>query len=100
MYVYSALMGFINGGAQGIFPSAINSLSLGTNKLGTRLGMVFGICGVASLTGPPLMGALIDGSGGRYLWAQVCGGTVMGFGGLTVAVSTLCYRKRGFRFDQ
>ncbi|KAJ3529023.1 hypothetical protein NM208_g9944 [Fusarium decemcellulare] len=91
MYMYSTLMGFVNGGAQGLFPSAINSLSMGSNKLGTRLGMVFGICGVASLIGPPVMGAIIDGSGGNYLGAQLCGGTIMAMGSLTVATSRLFF---------
>ncbi|KAH7177006.1 major facilitator superfamily domain-containing protein, partial [Dactylonectria macrodidyma] len=95
MYVYSALMGCVNGGAQGLFPSAINSLSMGSNKLGTRLGMVFAICGMASLTGPPAMGALIDAYKGKYLWAQVCGGTIMGLGALTVAISTLFWKSGG-----
>ncbi|KAM5349524.1 hypothetical protein ACJ41O_006029 [Fusarium nematophilum] len=89
MYMYSILMGFVNGGAQGMFPSAVNSLSLGSNKLGARLGIVFGICGIASLTGPPVMGAMIDGNGGKYLWAQVCGGTIMVLGSLTIAMSRL-----------
>ncbi|CAH0057941.1 unnamed protein product [Clonostachys solani] len=97
MYAYSVLMGFLNGAAQGIFPSAVNSLSIGTDKLGTRLGMVFGLCGVASLAGPPTMGAIIDANKGQYLWAQVCGGTLMCVGCLTVGSARLFFARTRLR---
>ncbi|EON99474.1 putative major facilitator superfamily transporter protein [Phaeoacremonium minimum UCRPA7] len=96
MLVYSAVMGFCNGAAQGVFPGAISSLVEDVHLLGTRLGMVFAICGLATLAGPPTMGALLDANGGRYLWAQVWGGAVMILGSSIVA-TTRCFRSKGSR---
>ena len=96
MLVYSAVMGFCNGTAQGVFPGAISSLVEDVYLLGTRLGMVFAICGLATLAGPPTMGALLDANEGRYLWAQVWGGAVMLIGSATVA-TTRCFKKEGTR---
>jgi hypothetical protein len=43
--------------------------------------MVFSIISVACLTGPPLAGKLIQVGGGRYIGAQVWGGTCLLLGG-------------------
>ncbi|KXJ85230.1 major facilitator superfamily domain-containing protein [Microdochium bolleyi] len=82
MYAFAVVLGIVNGGSQGIFPGATSSLisheSGGDlSKMGTWMGMVFAICGVASLAGPPTMGAIIAASGGSYLWAQVFYGSLL-----------------------
>lgn len=43
--------------------------------MGVRVGMVFTIISVASLTGPPIAGALIQAQRGLFLGAQLFGGT-------------------------
>ena len=37
----------------------------------------FGVVGFASLSGPPLAGALIEKGSGSYVWAQVFAGSSM-----------------------
>ncbi|KAI5867982.1 MFS general substrate transporter [Durotheca rogersii] len=87
MYAYSVVMGFVNGAAQGIVSSAVSSFVKDVAKMGTWMGMVFGLGGFATLAGPPAMGAIIDASGGSYLWGQVWAGTLIVTGGVTVLVS-------------
>lgn len=81
MYAFAALLGVVNGGCQGIFPGATSTLiseeSGDLSKMGTWMGMVFAICGVASLAGPPVAGAIIGGSGGKYIWMQVVLGSML-----------------------
>ncbi|KAI1808445.1 MFS general substrate transporter [Daldinia bambusicola] len=77
MYAYSALMGFVNGAVQGIFTSAASSFVQDVRKMGTWIGMAFAICGFATLAGPPTMGAIIDASGGNYLYAQIWAGSTI-----------------------
>ncbi|KAL7626307.1 hypothetical protein AAE478_003079 [Parahypoxylon ruwenzoriense] len=84
MYAYSVVMGFVNGAAQGIFSSAASSFVKDVGKMGTWIGMVFAICGFATLAGPPTMGAIIDASGGKYLWAQVWAGLAIVSGGIII----------------
>ncbi|KAJ9156260.1 Major facilitator superfamily transporter [Pleurostoma richardsiae] len=92
-FIFSAIVGFVNGSAQGVFPGAISNLVDDLSKLGTRLGMVFALCGFATLAGPPTMGALLDKSGGDYLGAQIWGGTVMLTGSLIVATTRYFAKK-------
>ncbi|KAI2630996.1 MFS general substrate transporter [Hypoxylon sp. NC1633] len=87
MYAYSVVMGFINGAAQGIFSSAVSSFVPDVTKMGTWIGMVFALCGFATLSGPPTMGAIIDASGGKYIWAQIWAGSTIILGGLIILVT-------------
>ncbi|KAI0014090.1 major facilitator superfamily domain-containing protein [Xylariaceae sp. FL0662B] len=84
MYVYATVTGFVNGASQGVFPGALSSLVTDVTKMGTWIGMVFALCGVSVLAGPPLMGEIIDADGGRYLWAQVWAGLVIIIGSAMV----------------
>ncbi len=76
MYLWAAAFGLASGAVQGGFVSALASLTADPQKLGIRLGMICGFLGIASLSGPPTAGAIIDMSGGWYGWAQVWGGGV------------------------
>ncbi|RSM06449.1 hypothetical protein CDV31_009129 [Fusarium ambrosium] len=58
-------------------------------KMGTRFGMVQTICAFASLAGAPTAGAIIDKSGGDFVWAQVWGGTVLLMGASMVMASRI-----------
>lgn len=88
MYAYSVVMGFVNGAAQGIFSSAASSFVQDVRKMGTWIGMVFAICGFATLAGPPTMGAIIDASGGKYIWAQIWAGSTIVIGGILILVTS------------
>ncbi|KAF4973599.1 hypothetical protein FZEAL_9277 [Fusarium zealandicum] len=89
MYVFSVFFGFANGACQGTFVGANASLTKDPRKLGTRFGMIQTICAFASLAGPPTAGAIIDKSGGDFVWAQVWGGTVLLLGAAMVAASRI-----------
>lgn len=87
MYVFSVFFGLSNGAAQGLFSGSLASLNKDPRKMGTRYGMVCTLVAFASLAGPPTAGAIIDKSGGRYLWAQVWAGVVIVLASLTIAAS-------------
>lgn len=87
MYVFSIFFGLCNGAAQGVYPSALSSLTKDPRKMGTRFGMVCTIAAFATLAGPPTAGAIIDKSDGKYLWAQVWAGSVIILASLTLAAS-------------
>ncbi|KAH6636782.1 major facilitator superfamily domain-containing protein [Chaetomium tenue] len=77
MYVFSVFFGLSVGAAQGLFAGSLASLTKDPRKMGTRFGMVCTVVAFASLAGPPTAGAIIDKSGGRYLWAQIWAGIVI-----------------------
>jgi MFS transporter, MCT family, solute carrier family 16 (monocarboxylic acid transporters), member 3 len=87
MYVFSVFFGLANGAAQGVFVGSLASLTKDPRKMGTRFGMVCTIAAFATLAGPPTAGAIIDRSGGRYLWAQIWSGLVIVLGSLTLAAA-------------
>ena len=82
MWAFVALFGFLGGGVQALFPAALASLTDDLSKMGVRLGMTFSIVSFATLTGPPISGALISADGGKYPHAQGWSGTVMVLGAL------------------
>lgn len=86
-YAFAACYGLFIAGFQGLFPATLSSLTSDLSKAGAKMGMGFSIVGVAALTGPPLAGALIERDGGRYLYAQMWGGTVMVAGGLVLVAA-------------
>ncbi|KAI8966819.1 MFS general substrate transporter [Daldinia sp. FL1419] len=94
MYAFSVAMGFVNGAAQGIFSSAISRFITDPSKMGTWIGMTFGICGVATLAGPPTMGAIIDASGSKYIWAQIWVGLTIFMGGSIVLFAAWLIKKK------
>ncbi|KAI1109315.1 MFS general substrate transporter [Nemania sp. NC0429] len=81
LYVYAVFLGLTNGVCQGMFLGSLASLTNDSRKMGTRIGMVHTIVAFATLAGPPIAGAIIDSSGGRYLYAQI-------YAGLTILVAS------------
>ncbi|WEW60408.1 hypothetical protein PRK78_005893 [Emydomyces testavorans] len=77
LYAFAILYGFFGAGVQALFPAVLASLSPDPRKTGVRFGMVLSIVSVASLTGPPIAGALIQRRGGDYFWAQMFAGVSM-----------------------
>ena len=95
MYAFAAVYGLATGATQGIFVGSLASLTKDLSKTGTRFGMVCSILAFASLTGPPIAGGLIQSEEGRYLGAQVWGGTVVVLGAFTVGLARVY--KTGWR---
>lgn len=94
-YAFAAVYGIVTAGTQGIFVGALASLTKDLSKTGTRFGMVCSILAFATLSGPPIAGALIENDGGKYKTAQVWGGTAILLGSLTIGASRVY--ETGFR---
>lgn len=78
LYVWSVFYGIAAGGIQSLFPAGLTSLNTrDLSKSGVRIGMVFTINSIATLTGPPVAGALITADNGGYLGAQIFTGSVL-----------------------
>ncbi|MDB5910537.1 MAG: hypothetical protein JWP34_4651 [Massilia sp.] len=60
--VFALLYGAFSGGVVGLAPSAIVSLSPDLGVVGTRMGMLFAVNGVAVLVGTPIAGAILGDS--------------------------------------
>lgn len=86
MYAFVVFWGLANGCLQAAFGGSLASLTTDPAKMGTRYGMVCTLLAVATLAGPPTAGAIIDGSGGSYLPAQIWAGVVLLLGCVTVSV--------------
>ncbi len=74
LYVWAVFYGIAAGGIQSLFPAGLSSLTTDLRKSGVRLGMVFTIISFATLTGPPIAGAIISATGGKYYGAQAFAG--------------------------
>lgn len=90
LYAFTILYGFFSAGFQGLFPAVMANLTKDHSKLGTRNGMGLSVVGFASLTGPPISGALIQQNHGDYLSAQMWAGTMMLVGTLTIIAGRIC----------
>ncbi|VUC33742.1 unnamed protein product [Clonostachys rosea] len=79
LYVFTAFCGLVSGATQSLMPTTIASITKRLDMVGTRMGMCFSIISFASLTGPPIGGALQSAMKGSFTGAQVW-----------AALSTLC----------
>lgn len=78
LYIWSVFYGFASGGIQSLFPAGLASLNTrDLSKAGVRIGMAFTLNSFATLTGPPIAGALITADNGGYLGAQIFTGAVL-----------------------
>lgn len=89
MWVFSALYGFFAAGIQSLFPAALSTLTTDLKKAGIRFGMVLSIVGLASLTGSPIAGALVQVGGGNYLYAQLFAALSMMVGTSTLVAARI-----------
>ena len=71
LYVWVCFYGINVAALQCLIPPTVASLTSDMRVIGTRLGMVFSCMGLASLTGPPIGGALQGAMNGRYTGAQI-----------------------------
>ena len=67
---FAVIYGFFSGGVVSLATVVITSITPDLRRLGTRLGMVSIIKGVASLIGPPISGAILSKTG-SYLGIQL-----------------------------
>lgn len=76
LFVFAAIYGSGSACIQALWPAIIGNLNKvpDLKKAGVRMGMAFTVVSFASLTGPPLAGALIQQTSGSYLAAQIWGG--------------------------
>lgn len=80
LFVFCCLYGSFAAGVQALFPASCAGLTRDVRRIGSRTGMAFAVVSVATLTGPPLGGALVqarEAQGGGYLYAQIFGGSVL-----------------------
>jgi len=72
--VFAALFGIGSGACIGLGPVLIMSISP-MNEVGWRMGTIFSIAGIGSLTSPPIGGAIADATkNGDYDFASVFSG--------------------------
>ncbi|KAM0550626.1 hypothetical protein ACHAPJ_008885 [Fusarium lateritium] len=79
LYAWSVIYGIIAAAIQSLFPTGVSLLTEDLSKIGVRMGMAFTIASFATLTGPPIAGAIIDHENG-YKGAQAFAGTVLALG--------------------
>ena len=84
---FAVLWGFWSGGVVALMNVVLTVITADLSRLGTRLGMVSILKGVASLVGPPISGAILSATG-KYLGVQL----FSGFGMILTAVPMLVLR--------
>lgn len=84
LFAFAAVYGSGSAVIQALWPAIIGKCSKvqDLKKAGVRMGMAFTIVSFASLTGPPLAGALIQMADGKYLYANIWAGTSFMVGGV------------------
>ncbi|KJZ76209.1 hypothetical protein HIM_04291 [Hirsutella minnesotensis 3608] len=98
LYAWVVPYGIVAAADQSLFPAVISLLTTDVRKLGVRMGMVFTIISFASLTGPPIAGAIIASSGG-YAGAEAFAGGSFAMGcGFLVAAKVATMRATGQRW--
>lgn len=90
LYAFAAVYGLVAAGTQSLFAGAVASLTHDLGKIGTRMGMVFSALSVASLTGAPVAGAIIESEGGRYVGAQAWAGAMVCAGCAALGAARVC----------
>ncbi|KAI9840225.1 MAG: hypothetical protein M1838_004174 [Thelocarpon superellum] len=91
LIVFAIFYGMFASAIQGLLPATLSSLTGDVRKAGVRMGMVFSVLSFASLTGPPIAGALLAQQHGGYLYAQAFSGAVMVAGALTLIAARISH---------
>ncbi|MCJ1306620.1 hypothetical protein MMC25_000263 [Agyrium rufum] len=77
--IFSLLYGFFSGAFVSLLPSVIVGLTPDLRKIGTRMGMCFGVTSFGVLIGTPVAGAILTNTG-KYLDMQLFGGCILMLG--------------------
>lgn len=94
LYAWSVIFGIAGNAVQALFPAGVSALTTDPSKQGTRIGMIFTIVSFAVLTGPPIAGAIITASSGRYHGAQAFAGSCLMIGTLFLALARIVKTKK------
>ncbi|CAN8101356.1 unnamed protein product [Discula destructiva] len=68
---WTAFYGALSASFQCLIPTAVASITPRLDMVGTRMGMAFGIISFASMTGPPVGGALQTADHGNFTGSQI-----------------------------
>ncbi|KAH7245062.1 major facilitator superfamily transporter [Fusarium tricinctum] len=85
LIVFALAYGLFSGGVVSVTPCLIVALSPQPDKIGTRMGMIFFVMGLAVLIGTPIAGALL-GSGDGTNWRNT-----ITYGGCSLMIGALGY---------
>ncbi|RYO91731.1 hypothetical protein DL764_008244 [Monosporascus ibericus] len=91
-YIFTCFYGIISGSFQSLIATTIANITKRLDMVGTRLGMAFSIVSFASLTGPPIGGALQGANGGRFVAPQAW---AAGMTAIAMVLVTLARVSRG-----
>lgn len=75
--VFCLLYGFFSGAFVGMVPALLSQVSPDVSKIGVRQGVLFTCVSVATLTGNPIAGAILNQQNGAYWSLQVFAGLMM-----------------------
>ena len=90
LFMIACFYGFVAAGVQGLYPSSVLSFTSSNRaKISSRLGFVFAVIGIGSLTGAPLGGLLISLGDGEYFYAELFAGSTIALGGLLFVAARL-----------
>ncbi|GME39435.1 MFS general substrate transporter [Neofusicoccum parvum] len=89
MITFVVFYGFFGAGTQSLLQAALASLNTDVKKSGVRIGMGFSVVGLASLTGSPIGGALLEQKDGQYLYAQMFAGGTMVLGSIVLVAARI-----------
>ncbi|KAM5487935.1 hypothetical protein MaudMau93_004329 [Microsporum audouinii] len=75
--VFCLLYGFFSGAFVGMVPALLSQISADVTKIGVRQGVLFTCVSIATLTGNPIAGAILNQQNGAYWGLQVFAGLMM-----------------------
>ncbi|KAL4881190.1 major facilitator superfamily domain-containing protein [Aspergillus karnatakaensis] len=93
--VFAALFGFFSGAIISGGSVTLASCTNDAKNIGTYMGMGMAWTSLAPLIGPPISGALEDGTPDGYKSIAIFAGTVTLFGGLFVLLVVKCFAGKG-----
>lgn len=76
-YAWTVVYGALSAAFQCLTPTTVASITPRLDKVGTRMGMAFGIVSFASTTGAPVGGALQTADHDKFTGAQIWAGCAM-----------------------